>query len=258
MFNRGIKLGLLALAAQVLVGCSPVIYKPISTDTGFWQKNQDKTVLIAATEIPEPRMAYMGQIGLLDLAIISAASSSQNEFLKSLDISRGKNIAKNLGKRLEDRGFKVKYVEKPLSRDTLESYKAEVTPELFAPLDLRKLATGQDKADYVLLIDVNQIGTQRSYYGFIPLSAPAAAFNARGMLASTADNKLAWYATESSVVPIPDPWDEAPEFPNLGAAVTKNMNESATRLERALFALKQEAAATTAQAVTVPEAPKAQ
>lgn len=42
MFNRGIKLGLLALAAQVLVGCSPVIYKPISTDTNFWQKTRTR------------------------------------------------------------------------------------------------------------------------------------------------------------------------------------------------------------------------
>lgn len=231
-FN-GLQRLLVAGAALALSACSMVQYKPISVDNTFWQ-TREKSIAVVATNVPEPEHHMLGQQGLLDLAINMAAASSLREKLKKLDTSRANLIDKNLAQRLGARGFKVTPVEQRLDRTKLVKFDAPKPAEQYSPYDFRSYKT--QGYDYVLFITVNQIGTQRSYYGFLPLGAPLATFSAVGQLVDTRDNKLVWYGSESSVVPIPDPWDQSPDFANAMTTVTKNMEESAVRLERSLFA----------------------
>jgi hypothetical protein len=232
---RSAQLLLAATIFMILSGCSTVSYKPITPESTFWA-NRDKSIAAVATTIPEPSHAMLGSQGFLDVAINSAGASGIKEKLKTLNTKRVNQIDTNLAQSLETRGFKVKQLEQRIDSDKLVKFTAPKTPELFSQFDFRSYKA--NGADYVLFINVLQLGTQRSYYGFIPTSAPMASFSVVGQLVDTRDNTLVWYGVEKTAVPIPAPWDQAPEFPNLMETVQKNIEEAATRLERSLFAEK--------------------
>jgi hypothetical protein len=220
-----------AALVGVLSGCAGVQYKPIAVDAGFWQDRQ-AVIGVAAEKIPEADAYMLGNQGLLDIAINRGNAARMVEQLKKLDVRRAAAIPDNLAEGLGRRGFKTNKLG-TIDVATFPEFSANANPELHAPRDFRGLAS--KGIDRLLLVSVQRIGTTRNYYGFVPTSAPRALFTVKGQLVDLKTNKLIWYDRYDTTAAVAGPWDQDPDFPNLSAAVMKNMADGAAMLERSLF-----------------------
>lgn len=224
---------LLACCGFALSGCAPVRYKPIALDSSFWQQRQG-VIGIASEPIPESTAHMLGNQGLLDIAINQSNAKNMSERLKTADTQRIKEIPDHLTKQLEARGFKVKKLDVGFDPKKFTEYKPVTNPEQFANRDYRQLATAEE-IDHLLLVTVARVGTARGYYGFIPLGPPRASVVITGQVVDLKTNKLLWYSNREVSIPIAEPWDEEPEFPNVMKAVAKGIEESANQFERSLL-----------------------
>lgn len=219
----------------VLSGC--VQYKPISLDAEFF-KDRHSVIGVAAEAVPEADAHMLGGQGLLDIAINRSNAEKMIQQLKKLNLQRAAAIPNNLADALARRGFNVNNLG-TIAVAKLPEFKADADPELYAPRDFRELKS--KGIDRLLLVSVEQIGTSRNYYGFIPTGPPRALFTVTGKLVDLKTNKLMWYNRQEATAAIVDPWDQEPDFPNVSAAVLKNMADGATALERSLFSTPESA-----------------
>ncbi len=224
---------LLIAALAFLSGCA-TMYKPIPLDASFWQDRQP-VIGVATEALPEAGMVMLGQQGLLDIAINKGNAAPIVDQLKKLDVKRAAAISDNLAKGLSGRGFKVNNLS-TIDVKAFPELKPAANAEQYAPRDFSSLKS--KGIDRLLLVSVVNVGTARNYYGFIPTSPPRAMFTVKGMMIDLKDNKLLWYNTHSATMAIADPWDQAPDFPNLSATVIKNLSEGAVTFERSFFTTK--------------------
>lgn len=223
---------LLAMLA-FLSGCM-TMYKPIPLDASFWQDRQP-VIGVAAEVLPEAGLVMLGQQGLLDVAINKGNAAPMVDRLKQLDVKRAAAISDNLAKGLSGRGFKVSNLS-TLDAKAFPELKPAANAEQYSPRDFSSLKS--KGVDRLLLVSVVNVGAARNYYGFIPTSPPRAMFTVKGMLIDLKDNKLLWYNTHQATAAVVDPWDQAPDFPNLSEAVVKNLSEGAITFERSFFTTK--------------------
>jgi len=75
------------------------------------------------------------------------------------------------------------------------------------------------QAQYLLLVQVQSIGTIRGYMGVVPSTSPSGYFVAVGQLIDLKTQKLLWHKGVSIRRPGRGEWDQPPDFANLTAAV---------------------------------------
>lgn len=150
-------------------------------------------------------------------------------------MARVKAIPGNLAAQLQARGFAAKVINSIPDRKILPDFNGSASTEGFAKKDYRSL--NNLGVQRLLVVDVTQVGTIRAYYGFIPIGAPKATFTARAQLIDLADNRILWDKLIVTNRPLPDPWDQAPDYPNLSGAVVVNYTQGAAELEHAFFNL---------------------
>jgi len=218
------------VSVALLSGCATG-YKPIQLDASFWQDRQS-VIGVVTEKIPDPAAQMTGGQGLIDVAINQGNAGPMVDQLKRLDVKRAAAISENLAKGLSGRGIKVNKLA-TIDVTKYPEFKPEVNRELYASRNFQELK-GQG-IDRLLLVSVVNIGTVRPYYGFIPMGPPRAAFTVKGQLVDLKDNKLLWYNTHSATAVIAEPWDQAPDFPNISAAVLKNLSDGAALFERSFF-----------------------
>ena len=231
--GSALRSAVLLAVVSLLSGCV-TMYKPIQLDAAFWQDRQP-VIGVAAEAVPEAGMVMLGQQGLLDVAINKGNAGPVIDRMKKLDLKRAAAISDNLAKGLSGRGFKVNNLS-TLDPNAFPELKPATNAEQFAPRDYSSLKS--KGVDRLLIVSVVNIGAARNYYGFIPTSPPRAMFTVKGMLIDLKDNKLLWYSTHQATAAVADPWDQAPDFPNLSEAVVKNVSEGATTFESSLLTTK--------------------
>jgi len=118
----------------------------------------------------------------------------------------------------------------------LKDFSTADKSRVYASKDFRSLKAELGGSDRLLLFTVVAVGTQRSYYGFIPISSPSAMMNARGEIIDLQTNEVLWRQTTTDVAAIDDPWDESPEFRNVHAAVQKVILAARKSMADLLFA----------------------
>jgi hypothetical protein len=222
----------LCAGASVLLGGCAVPYKPIELEQSFWQERQ-VVIGVVSSAVPPVEAHMAGAQGLLDIAINKGNASKMVDQMKKLSVERVTVIPANFADGLGRRGFKVMKLD-PIDPAKLPEFKPAANPELYASRDFQSLK--EKGLDRVLFVNVQRIGTIRSYQGFIPLGAPRAVFGVTGQLIDVKTNKLLWHNRYETQAAIAEPWDQEPDFPNVSAAVTKNMIEGAAQFERSLFA----------------------
>ena len=221
----------MVLAWVALLGGCATGYKPIQLEASFWQDRQSVVGVVTET-IPEPAAQMTGGQGLLDIAINKGNAGLMVDQLKRLDVKRAAAISENLAKGLSSRGIKVNQLA-TIDVKKYAEFKPEANPELYASRNFQELKS--QGIDRLLLVSVVNIGTVRPYYGFIPMGPPRATFAVKGQLVDLKDNKLLWYNSHSATSVIAEPWDQEPDFPNLSAAVLKNLSDGAALFERSFF-----------------------
>jgi len=221
-------LGLLLLSACSTFG--PNV--PLRSD--FWTQT-DRTLTVALAPLPDLKAHRAGQQGLLDVAINEAMADELTTALRTIRLSDSYGQARSeVVRRMQERGIKAKFVETGIDPSALESFSTEDKSRLYASKDFRPLkpSVGTDR---LLVFTVTQVGTMRSYYGFIPISRPRAILNARAELVDLNTNEVLWRDTTSQNAEIADPWDQPPEFTNVHAAVQKVIADSRKELLDKLF-----------------------
>ena len=194
----------------VLTGCATP-QGPVPLDQAFWA-DQHERIGIAITEVPKPQALMAGQQGLLDVAINTAASATMRSKVETWDTSSRKDFPKEVAKTLSERGYQATVLEQPLKLNALKPVKG-------AKLGYSKLDYTSFKAthnvDKLVVFAVASTGTYRTYYGFIPTSAPITQVVVSAYVIDLDDNRLLYYQPFTTNRVVDGEWDEGPEFPNL-------------------------------------------
>jgi hypothetical protein len=206
-------IGLLSLLSACAM--SPVV--PMKEE--FWSQS-DRSVVVAIANLPDAMPHKEGPQGLLDLAINNVMADELAKALKTVSLTDSYGQTRSeVVKRLQEKGMKSSLYEKTVDANALKDFHAEDKSRIYANKDFRSLKADLEGADRLLLFTVVAVGTQRSYYGFIPTSRPTAVLNARGEIIDLQTNEVLWRQTTTDSAAIDDPWDEPPEFRNVHAAV---------------------------------------
>ncbi len=224
-----------AVAVLVLgvVGCGPsrVALKPT-----FWNETE-QTIGVTTVVAPQFGAHRAGSQGLLDMAINSAMSGTLEGHLQRMDASKFKEVADQYATKLQERGLKARRISEEVNPAKMVPFKAESSGE-FAAVDLRPLGQ-KEGIDKLILLSIQQCGTVRAYYGFIPLGAPKGMCVSKGELIDMKTNQVEWRAfpeaPQSTTVEILGEWDEPPDFKNVTVAVERAMLQSQVFLVEEFF-----------------------
>jgi hypothetical protein len=219
---------LLLLSACATVGES------VPMKNEFWSQT-DRSVSVALAKLPDTQPHRAGAQGLLDMAINEAMADELSKALKTITLTDSYGEARSeVVKRMQEKGLKASFVDKPLDVSALQEFRTEDKNRTYALLDYRPLKA-EFGSDRLLVFTVVQVGTIRSYYGFIPTSRPSAILNARGELIDLQTNEVLWRDTTSNSAQIDDPWDQPPDFKNVDAAVRKVIADARKAMVEKLF-----------------------
>lgn len=193
---------LILLGLSFLVGCAKQPNVPLADN--FWQDKKQK-IAVVTTKSPTPHVYQTGGEGLLDYAINSVANNGLGEHLSSTDLTWYRKLPQNFVTRLKQSNvYAQAYDEQPKSGAGHAQYFS------FARLQ---------GADKLLLIDLEAVGVQRSYYSFVPTGDPKAYCVLKGELIDTNNNQVLWRYKSDILQPIQGNWDQSPNYPNLTHAL---------------------------------------
>ena len=220
---------LVLVSTALFAGCATV--QPVHLDQSYWAHKPD-SVGVVIVKMPEPRTLKMGAQGLLDIGINALMADSLTKYLNGLNQDDFREAGKVIATHFSKHGVPTKLIPEELDLATVP--KAQNPEKGFAKLDFASL-----KAKYgveqLVVLQVNASGTIRSYYGFIPTSAPKGYFSCNGMLVDLNNNKLLWTASAVQQVPVEDPWDQASEsYPHITAAFYRALEGAKTSVVRDL------------------------
>ncbi len=221
-----------AFLVLCVVGCAPsrVALKPT-----FWNETQQN---IGVTTMVAPQFGAhrAGSEGLLDMAINNAMSGTLEGHLQSMDGSKFKAVADEYVTKLKERGLNARRLPDEVNPATMAPFKAESSGE-YAAVDLRPLGQ-KEGLDKLILLSIQQCGTVRAYYGFIPLGSPKGMCVSKGEMIDLKTNQVEWRAfpePDKATVEIVGDWDEPPDFKNVTVAVDKAMTQAQVFLVEEFF-----------------------
>jgi len=220
----------LLLLLSACATTSPTV--PMKTE--FWSQT-DRSISVVIAKLPPTRAHRAGPQGLLDIAINETLADELGKALESITLNDSYGQARSeVVKRMQERGLKASFTDTIVDVDKLEIFQAPDQSRVYAREDFRplKATVGSDR---LLVFRVTQVGTLRSYYGFVPISRPNAVLNARGEMIDLTTNEVLWRDTTSHTAATADPWDQPPEFTNVHAAVQKVIEDARREMVDKLF-----------------------
>lgn len=228
---KALKLLSVGLLLTYLYGCV-VVTPNIGVKKEFWN-DKNGVVGVAVTKLPEPMAHKAGAQGLLDIAINNANADDLETALKKENKSSIYELQDKLVSYLKSKGLNAKKVDSPIDLETLTELEKENDESkgiYFAARDFKPLKSSLG-VDKLLVVQLNALGTIRSYYGFIPTSEPSGYAVLNGYVVNLDNNQLEWNNTVTqSVNHGAKEWDQPPEFTALVKAMHSAYNLSQTKL----------------------------
>lgn len=230
--NTFFRLLLAGFALAMLPACVSVTPN-FAAKPEFWNE-KNKIIGVAMEQLPKPTTFKAGNQGLLDVAINNAVASQLETHLNGLDISKISELNNQIAAYLREKGFTVKQIKEPIQVTALpeldKTKEGDQSKYVMADRDFTSLKQkyGVDK---MVLISVVRVGTIRSYYGFIPISAPSGLCHLSGKVIDLSNNHLEWNQVVTETVANGDgSWDVPPNYPSLTKAVYNALDESRNML----------------------------
>jgi hypothetical protein len=214
--NQFIRSALVTLGLIFLAGCATQQNVPLGDN--FW-KNPKQKIAVVTTKAPKPQIYQMGNQGLLDYAINSAMNKNLDNYLSSTDLSWYRNIPSKFTAQLKQRNVYAKAYLEPLGDD-------QTNYASFAR---------QIDSDKLLVIKLEALGAKRDYYAFIPVNAPQAYCVMTGELISTKNNLVLWRYKTTITEQVQGAWDQPPNYPNLGNALSLAISSAQQELLDSFF-----------------------
>lgn len=208
----------IAIVASLVAACAHRA-EVVAPQPSLWN---DKAAVIGVALAPSlvASTYKAGAQGLLDIAINSAVASSLTDHLEKFDARCFQQAQFTMIEKLRARGLNVKAVSTlidPKKYPEVEkaSAKARIASHNYTAL------MHSEGIDRLLLLQLDQIGTSRSYYAFVPTGAPVAIAKASGQMIDLKTGTLLWGSSSLRNQAIATPWDEPPGYPHIDAAIVE-------------------------------------
>lgn len=187
--------------AVVLSGC---VGKNVELRPDFWS-NSEKKIALVLKKPPVPAVYKVGEQGIIDIAINTAMNSRLSNHLKNTDLSwYSETMPQSFESRLKEKNFKVSEYEQ------VDSISKADYPRFL----------GKTNSDLLLLIQLQAIGVERRYFGFIPTSDPKGYCSIEGQLIDVKNkNKILWRYAANYSQPVTGRWKQPPTYPNLTQSI---------------------------------------
>lgn len=201
---------LLSLAA----GCATRPQMPVEMSAPALA-DRSARIGIAMTALPTPATYLPGTDCLLCIAAASLANSSLTAHAKTLPNGDLSSLKVALAALVRERGAVPVLIEEPILLDALPDHSSKgenLARKSFAALQ-RKYTL-----DKLVLIDVRQLGFERTYSGYIPTSEPKGVVRGTGSLIDLKTNAYDWHLPLNVTRSADGAWDEPPKFPGLSNA----------------------------------------
>jgi len=213
-------LGLMFLAT----GCATVVPN-ISAGQKFWSDKQH-AIGVAVIKLPAAGAHKSGSQGLLDIAINNSMASDLETHLSQQDVTKIENLADKIASYLQEKGFEVKRISDQVDPEAFPEQEASGGGKHYSLRDYSSLKE-QHGIEKLVLLSINQIGTIRSYYGFIPTSSPAGYASLNGQVINLTTAELEWNQNAVQQTPSAESeWDVPPDFPGLTQAMEMAFDNS--------------------------------
>lgn len=182
--------------------------------------SKPRVVLTQTKGFEKARFYKDGPQGLfLDLAINSMMTNSLDE--KVCEVTGNQIVNEKyydvFQKAFQERAFLASKDEKLLQNVDLKKH--SVDEPQFAPYDFGCL--NAHSAEYALILEPFFFGVKRTYYGFIPTSAPQGHTHLRIYLVRIKDNTVWGYYDSPVILPVEGTWDSPPHFAEVQEAAKK-------------------------------------
>lgn len=226
----------LAGALILSTGCA-TMDPDVKLGSSFWD-NKNQTIVVTMAKMPQADHTMLGAQGLLDIAINKENAKVLVTHLKTLNVADYQKVTKDVADVLKSHGFKTRELSEAIdiaSLPKIESKGDSKGSVVYASQDFTQL---KDKIGphRLLLVTVQSVGTQRSYYGFIPTSPPSAMINVKGEVIDLANNQVLWRQRFSDQAGVAEPWDQPPNYPNVTKAIEKVLLISRKNLQNSFSA----------------------
>lgn len=208
------KLFLWLLILGTVSGCSQ--RENLQISEGFYAK-PSSVVITQVSGLEEPGFYRRGNQGVVDFMVSDIMTDSMQEKLRQMkaDTILNDYYYKRYGSRLASRSMNVTEVKNPINKKSLQS---DPNDDLqHAPYDFRFLKKSYG-ADYAMVLDPHSFGVIRSYYGFIPTSAPKGYADLSIYFVDLSNNSIVGEYKASIEQTVEGEWDTPPEYASLTRA----------------------------------------
>jgi hypothetical protein len=220
MKNMNIRFGLVLTAFAVLVsGCATVRQTPIALTKNTVDAEAGR-IGVAMTALPKIDTYLPGAGCLLCLAVASSMNSKLTAHAATLAHEDLPNLKNDVANLLRKNGSSVKVIEETLDISALPD--AAVKGINLAGKDFSSLKT-KHQIDKLLVINVNMIGFERTYSGYVPTSDPKSLFEGLGYIVNLKTNAYDWYMPVRIAKSADQAWDEPPKYPGLTNAYYQSL-----------------------------------
>lgn len=192
----------------LLAGCAAKPQNPLQLEkTALAPSGR---VGVAMSKLPELTTNLPGAGCLLCIAVASGANRELTEHAKTLSVEDLAQLKDQVAEALRARGADAIVIAEPIDVSSLPSRDAQPN---FSAIDHSTLEKkyGVQK---LVVINVVNLGFERTYSAYFPTSDPKAVFRATAYLVNTKTNAYDWYLPVN-VLKSAGKWDEPPKFPGL-------------------------------------------
>lgn len=201
-----------ALAAAVfLAGCATPPQPPVPLQASTITAKTSR-IGVAMTPLPKVDTYLPGAGCLLCLAAASVANSSLTAYTKTLPYEDLPKLKEAVAELIRKRGAEPVVIADEVKLDSLPNSSAK--GQNLARKDFSSLAKKYN-VDKLLLIDIAELGFERTYSAYVPTSDPKGVLRGSGSLVDLKTNALEWYQPLAVLRSSDGAWDEPPKFPGL-------------------------------------------
>lgn len=204
-----------ACATLLITGCATKPQRPIALNTEA-VKASNTRIGVAMTALPKADTSFPGAGCLLCLATAAVANSSLTTYTKSLGHEDLPQLKATVAELIHKRGGQAVVIEEAID---LKLYADRTVPEGVNQAR-RDFSAMQKKygIDKLVLIDIQAIGFERNYAGYVPTSDPKAVLRGTASMVDLKSHMLDWYGPIQIMRASDGAWDEPPKFPGLSNA----------------------------------------
>lgn len=167
---------------------------------------------IAMTALPKIDTSFPGANCLLCIAAASVANSSLSKHTATLGYEDLPDLKNKVAEVLRKKGATVVVIPEVVDLKSLGRSGTQAMN--FSAYDFSELKKKYN-IDKLLLVNITELGFERTYASYFPTSDPKATFVGQSYIVDLSSNGFDWYAPIVIKKSADGKWDEAPQYPGL-------------------------------------------